>query len=185
MAGRSGLCLRLLLPLCRGAQCQNGLVPMSRSFFGGRNWDPFSDLQTAVREMERNSREMERAFNRMTMPRFFPSLSSSRSSVPVQASDGNMHRINLDLSGFKPEDVKVTLKDKMVTIEAKMEQKSEDGSRLYQEITRQYTLPDNVEAEQMKSLYSNEGILSIEAPLTSKRGEGPTEIPISRDGDQK
>jgi HSP20 family molecular chaperone IbpA len=29
---------------------------------------------------------------------------------------GNMHRINLDLTGFKPEDVKVSLKDRVVRL---------------------------------------------------------------------
>ena len=30
--------------------------------------------------------------------------------------DGHKHRINLDLTGFKPEDVKVTLKDRVVSL---------------------------------------------------------------------
>ena len=30
--------------------------------------------------------------------------------------DGHVHRINLDLTGFKPEDVKVTLKDRVVSL---------------------------------------------------------------------
>jgi len=92
---------------------------------------------------------------------------------------GNSYRINIDVSGFKPEDIKVSLKDRVLTIDAKMEQKSEDGSRLYQEMSRMYTLPANVEVNNLKSLLSNDGVLAIEAPISGEV-EQPKEIPISR-----
>ena len=64
-----------------------------------------------------------------------------------------------------------------------MEQQSEDGTQtIFQEIARTYTLPDNVEVEKMKSLFSEDGVLCIEAPLKDVKdtAKGPTEIPIDR-----
>jgi HSP20 family molecular chaperone IbpA len=103
-------------------------------------------------------------------------------SMPLEAVDdtGNSYKINMDVSGFKPEDIKVSLKDRVLTIEAKMEQKSEDGSRLYQEVSKMYNLPDNVELENLKSLLTNDGVLAIEAPLTVRAEEKPKELPINR-----
>jgi HSP20 family molecular chaperone IbpA len=103
-------------------------------------------------------------------------------SMPVEAIDNtcNSYKINIDVSGFKPEDIKVSLKDRVLTIDAKMEQKSEDGSRLYQEVSKTYTLPDNVELENLKSLLTNDGVLAIEAPLAIQDEMKPKEIPINR-----
>jgi hypothetical protein len=41
-----------------------------------------------------------------------------------------------------------------VTVEAKMEQTGGDGSRLYQEFSRKFTLPKEVDVENVKSLFS-------------------------------
>lgn len=59
-----------------------------------------------------------------------------------------------------------------------MERVSEDGSKFYQEIVRQVNIPEKVKIEELKS-YINDGILSIEAPVTPE--SGPKEIPVSRE----
>lgn len=53
---------RALSTLFQGGKSLNGF--QTRSFFNGRNWDPFSDLNTALKEMERNSREVEKLVDR-------------------------------------------------------------------------------------------------------------------------
>lgn len=132
-------------------------------------------LRDVDRQMDHFEREMQSFFRNSPLVSLLPR------SVPVEAAEtsGNTYRINIDVAGFKPEDIKLSLKDRLLTIEAKMEQKSEDGSRLYQEMSRVYTLPENVEVENLKSLL-NDDILSIEAPLSGKEATKPQEIPISR-----
>ena len=52
-----------------------------------------------------------------------------------------------------------------------------------QELTRKFTLPENVDCEHLKSIFSPEnGLLSIEAPLKNppKIEQKSTEIPINR-----
>ena len=103
-------------------------------------------------------------------------------SKGIQNQNG-VHKINLDLNGFKPQNVNVNLNGRLLTIKAHMDHSSEDGSqRIKQEISRQYTLPDNLELDKLRSLFSEDGMLSIEAPLKNDPGKegGPKEIPISR-----
>ena len=70
----------------------------ARGFFGppGR-WDPFSDMTTAIREIERNTarmeRDMDKFWTRSGMDRLMPSFSKF---IPVS---GGTHRITLDLNG--------------------------------------------------------------------------------------
>ena len=64
-----------------------------------------------------------------------------------------------------------------------METSGQDGSRFYQELSRKFTLPEDVDVDSLKSLYSAaDGILTIEAPFKNppKIGNGPTEIPVNR-----
>ena len=77
-----------------------------------------------------------------------------------------------------PEDVKVSLKDHVMTIEAKKEQKSEDGNcRVYQEYTRKFTLPKAIDMKEVKSTLTPEGYLKIEAPLPKPPQEALPEPP--------
>ena len=52
----------------------------------------------------------------------------------------------------------VSLKDKMLNIHAKMDRKSDDGSRFYQEISREYLLPDTLKTEELKSIFTDDGV---------------------------
>jgi HSP20 family molecular chaperone IbpA len=79
------------------------------------------------------------------------------------------------------ENVKVTLTDRVVKIEAKYEHKAEDGqSSVSQEFMRQFTLPENVDLSQVKSFYTGDGILKIEGPvpIEENANEKLKEIPI-------
>ena len=85
------------------------------------------------------------------------------------------------MKGFKPEDIKVKLNDRTVTVSAKMEKASEDGAeRLYKEVTKKYTLPENADLQKMKSIVTEDGYLRIEAPTIPKESEVVKEIPIKR-----
>jgi len=99
----------------------------------------------------------------------------------LKGIQNGIHKINLDLNGFKPENVNVNLNGRLLTIKAHMDHTSEDGSqRIKQEISREYTLPDNLELDKLRSLFSEDGMLRIEAPLKNDLGKAPKEIPISR-----
>ena len=60
-----------------------------------------------------------------------------------------------------------------------MEQKG-DNSRLYQEWSKTYTLPDEADAAKLKSLLNKDGILQIEAPVSNLTGETPIKNSINK-----
>jgi len=74
------------------------------------------------------------------------------------------------LRDFKPEEIQIRVtKDKKVFVEAKQELKRDegDGFQSYQmrEFKQTVDVPDNVDIEQLTSSISQEGVLTISAPL--------------------
>jgi HSP20 family molecular chaperone IbpA len=83
---------------------------------------------------------------------------------PTPAGD-NLYKLNIYMGEeYLPENIKISLKENVLMVEAKREQKSED-SRFYEEVSRKFTLPENVDLKEVKSVFAPNGILRIEAPL--------------------
>ncbi|XP_032785434.2 alpha-crystallin A chain [Daphnia magna] len=148
--------------------------PQARGVFG-RGFGSFDpSFRSLMRDMERtfNSlyQDVGRTFNQSMLPRALPHASL--------ADEKPMYRLNIDMPGFKPEDIKISLKDRMLNIHAKMERKSDDGSRFFQEVCREYLLPETLKVEELKSIFTDDGVLCIEAP--QPEAEKPLEIPIDR-----
>jgi HSP20 family molecular chaperone IbpA len=77
-----------------------------------------------------------------------------------------------------PDDIKVVLKDKVMDIEVKKDQKSQDGSsEFYQEYHKSINLPDDVETKDVRTILCHDGTLKVEAPYKETEPT-PTEIPI-------
>lgn len=160
---------RMLLPVVRS--CQKLSSVPARNF-----WRP-RDIGYLMKDFEREFDKMERDFFRninmplrVLAPRFMP--------IDGLEMKQDSYRVNIDVRGFKPEDIKMSLKDGMLKIEAKSDRTAEDGSRVQQAIVREFTLPENVDASTIKSLLHENGVLSIEAAL-AKEAE-PKEIPIEQ-----
>ncbi|KAH9513834.1 hypothetical protein Btru_031516 [Bulinus truncatus] len=85
--------------------------------------------------------------------------------------------INLELPQFKPEDVKISSDNNKITINAKREEKLGNDGFVASEITRTYTLPEDVDPKSVTSAMSRNGILKIMA----QKKEGPQETPIPID----
>ena len=78
--------------------------------------------------------------------------------------------------------MKISLKDRTVVVEGKYEH-IEDGSRTYQEWSRQWILPETADLNQLRSVLDNDGVLTIEAPHVSPDKNGQShEIPIHKAG---
>jgi len=70
------------------------------------------------------------------------------------------------VSGINPHDLSVSLKNHIMTVEGKRERNCPSGcSRIYQEFSRRFVLPENVEAAEVKTLLTVAGYLEIKAPL--------------------
>jgi HSP20 family molecular chaperone IbpA len=110
----------------------------------------------------------------------FPFRRLSPHSIPIQGvvQRGDAYRINVNMEGFKPEEISISLKGNTVTVEGKMDRKMDDGSKFQQVSAREMTLPDDVDETSLKSFLGADGILSIEAAY--KPDSKPKEIPVSR-----
>lgn len=149
-----------------------------------RNLDRFFDTFGRYRSMR----------HRIAFPWFFDFARrpiDHEYELPIDVEDDGRGRrlaIKVDVSQFKPEEVKVTVSDDHVlTIRAThVEEKSEDGGRVLREYVRQYTLPNDVVTNSIKSLLAEDGTLTVEAPLPAVENEAPSkEIPIERQSGSK
>jgi len=160
-----------------------------RSFFDHRPLHLLSALEETARDMDRQCSQLERHMNSARREELQSgNTGSGQLSLGLQPEivtegDEKKYRLNIHMGqNFAPEDLKVNLKDGVVTVHGKKEQNSEDGnSRFYQEVTRKFTLPSNLEMNQVKSSLTPGGILKIEAPLPQAALPEPpkaTAIPI-------
>jgi len=103
-------------------------------------------------------------------------------TVPIETTeDGQrMYKITLDLgTDFGPQDITVTAKDRMVTVKAS-KQSDSDGCKQLREYSYQYSLPEEANVEQIRSLLTADGQLTIEAPLPALKEPELHEIPIQK-----
>jgi len=56
----------------------------------------------------------------------------------------------------------------MLNIHAKMERKSDDGSRFYQEVSREYLLPETLKVDELKSVFNDDGVCILHTVMVSK-----------------
>jgi HSP20 family molecular chaperone IbpA len=108
-----------------------------------------------------------------------------------QCRDGVSRRkdafeVDLDVHGFTPKDLNISVQDNMLTVEGKHEEKSEDGSSYSsRQFIRSFRVPENVQVDQFKSKLARDGrTLRIEAPLVKPaveeaKNEEPKEVEIA------
>lgn len=144
------------------------------------DWDPFTGRRyhrsSPLSELNRMARQLDRL----------------RSDLHVDGGvvlKDNSFGVNLNVDGFQPKDLNVTLKDGVLTVSGAHEEKSEDGNRFSKrEFTRSYRLPQGVQEDQMKSMLAADGrTLKIEAPIVKPEQAAveikppqDTPIPIDR-----
>ncbi len=146
-------------------------------------WDPFREL---TRELTRDF--MDPWFG--SWPRLVRSLDwefgwPTRGWVPpvdiYETKDGSLV-VKAELPGLKREDIDVTVEDNILTIRGERRQEHEDRSgrvhrmeRTYGEFSRSFTLPAEVDTEQIRAEY-RDGTLTVTLP---RRPEArPRQIPV-------
>lgn len=91
---------------------------------------------------------------------------------------------NIDVQQFKPNEVTVKVVDNMVIVEGKHEERQDNESGYISRIfTRKYLLPQGIDATNVVSSISSDGILTIKAPNTQEALEHKERIiPIQQTG---
>jgi len=75
-------------------------------------------------------------------------------------------QVHIDVTDYKPEDIKVSAVNNRLSISAKHEVRTAT-SMSYKEFSRTFDLPSNVEAKSLKCTITNDGVLLIDAPIQS------------------
>lgn len=106
------------------------------------------------------------------------------SEVIQVKQDDKKFEVTLDVSDYKPEELKVTTVNDTLCIEGKHQQQREDQrdtsgssahgfSSVQKQFSRQWTLPPNVDPNEVVSNLSSDGILMVTAPKKGAALEGP------------
>lgn len=165
-------------------------MPFTRFFPGLRRNDDSDVIEVAGAApsfLERQMRQFDRELNRMlgeierstnfAMPRVH--VWQNALDPIEEAADGSRKFIlRLDVRQFLPQEVKISITKGVLTVRAEREENRRDGSKMYQEYHRQYTLPSDVDVNFVKSVFTPKGILVVEAPLPKEVIAEDTEIPI-------
>ncbi len=140
-------------------------------------WRPLREMETMQRRMEDM---FERVFGPWDRERPVWDTETLLPAIESRVSNGNIV-VKADLPGIDPREVSISVTGNQLKIEGerKQEEKKEEDDYTYQEVgygkfSRTMTLPDGVDAEQIKASYKD-GVLHITIPtpkeMTSKKVE--------------
>ena len=125
-------------------------------------WEPFRDLVTVRDDVDR------------LLDTFFGRESAVydecwRPAVDIEENNGNLV-VKAELPGISKQDIKVSVKDDMLTIMGERKRENEQKDRLFHRVERCYgqfrrmiRLPAQVDADKVKAAYKD-GVLQITLP---------------------
>ncbi|XP_051537589.1 heat shock protein 67B1 [Myxocyprinus asiaticus] len=87
-------------------------------------------------------------------------------------------KISLDVNHFAPSEITAKIQGGFLEIAGKHEERQDEHGYIARCFTRKYRLPVGVDSENVQSLVSVDGILTVEAPLTSIPLPADVIIPI-------
>ncbi|KAL6730638.1 hypothetical protein Aduo_001593 [Ancylostoma duodenale] len=99
-------------------------------------------------------------------------------------NDESKLAISVPVPQFKPEELRVSLDGRTLTIEGKQEVK-EEGAYSMRCFTRHWVLPEEVDVEQIRSSLTEDGHMAIEAPKIIKPDTTARSIPIEKAVNEK
>jgi len=110
---------------------------------------------------------------RWMMPKLFDEKFSSfdmgDSNLISMKDEENKMELSLNTSGYKPDELKVQVKEGVLKVEGKHKEKSEDGQVMVsRQFSRSYGLPTGAKKEEVVSNLSQDGVMVITVPKEQK-----------------
>ena len=99
------------------------------------------------------------------------SQSGQAAPPPSPAPHAEKFRVQLNVAGFSPESVKTRVDGRKVIVEAKQEDRQNDGDYSIREIRKTYDLPEHADASQLASYVTPNNMLVIEVPIRNPEAE--------------
>ncbi|CAF0918972.1 unnamed protein product [Rotaria sordida] len=133
----------------------------------------FGSASNVFQRWEKEFDRIQEQFNH-----FFQDLKNNRSLTNGNGNDfitteydgSKKFHLSLNVNGFQPEEIKIKTQHRTLTISAKKETKTNNNYSL-QEFSQTYALPEELKIDDLKSIYTENGVLSIEAPISKEQSE--------------
>lgn len=149
------------------------------------SWTPMADLSTDLFSMQDEiNRVFDRFFSRGGTENNDLKVNSWYPSVDVSEKD-DAFVMKAELPGVSKEDVKITLKENILTIHGEKKREKEENDknyfrteRVYGSFQRTFTLPSSVRAEKIEAHF-NDGVLTIEIPKAEEAKPKEIEVRVA------
>ncbi|VDK59121.1 unnamed protein product [Anisakis simplex] len=131
--------------------------------------------------MDRMFREMERSFDAFRpywTDQPMMRQANLENAVGNIVNDRDKFSIEMDVSQFAPEELKVEVRDKDLIVEGHHEERSDEHGSIKRHFVRKFTLPDSVDVQAINSRLSDTGVLTVIAPKISTALPPTRSIPI-------
>ena len=118
------------------------------------------ELQT-----RQNSYDLFDVFDDFFKPMFFEETKELRTDIKETETD---YELDLELPGYGKDEIKVSLENGYLTVQAEKQKKEEEGKKylrreIREQTSRSYYVGSDITREQIKAKYQN-GILSLTVP---------------------
>ena len=145
------------------------------------SWRPVGDFAGDFFNMHR---EIDRLFDRLGGDLADDGTTSTwLPAVDILERD-DAFEVRAELPGMKKDDVKITLRDDILTIRGEKKQESEKKEQNYHRVERSYgsfqrsfTLPSSVRSDRIDATY-NEGVLTIVLPKSEEAKPRDIEVKV-------
>ncbi len=125
-------------------------------------WNPISEL-------ERFRRDMDRLFDTRNTTEDGESITNWTPRVDIVEAEKS-YEVTVDLPGVEAKDVSIDVENKILTVSGRREGEKLEENKAYRRrerifglFSRTFTLPEHVDAENIKASYSN-GVLKLSVP---------------------
>lgn len=160
------------------------MIPLIASMFAvsGVNADSSkqADVYNPFEEMRKMQQEMDQIFQkfheRMMKEDIFSTFPSSFPATPAMdlKDNGDSYLLKMDIPGSEKNEINITTKDGVLTVEAKSKKEESDKSKGFIKherfegvYMRSMTLPQDADGDKLESDYKN-GVLTITIPKKKK-----------------
>ncbi|MFH4982239.1 hypothetical protein AB6A40_008948 [Gnathostoma spinigerum] len=153
------------------------LTPRDRDIY--RRYYPMASM--FGRLMDEAIREIDRPF-RDIAPYWIdqPMLQECNigNAVGKVVDDKEKFAVEVDVSQFRPEELKVNVRDNELIVEGHHKERSDQHGTIERHFIRKYALPEGAKPENVVSQLTDQGILSVTAPKMAVEGPETRNIPI-------
>jgi HSP20 family protein len=142
----------------------------------------YSDYPSGFFGLQRLNRLLDEAFTGPA-PEYGSAITSAWFAPTDVSEDANNLQISMEVPGVRPEDVRISLENNLLTVRGEKKQEAEERNervhryeRSYGTFERSFALPNTVDVDKIAARYEN-GILRISIPKSERAR--PREIPVS------